>query len=108
VALAHSAVENMHRQRSMLCISIAEEATSAVPVDSPEWRVPSQVRTLLAEYFSDRIAEGRLAGETDFLACTFMGMMFQYVVARRLWNSHAIERTTVDRLVDVFLNGVQR
>ena len=101
--IAASAVANMHRQRNMLCISIAEDAP-----DAPEWRVPSQVRTLLAAYFAQRVAEGRLAGEPDFLACTFMGMMFQYVVARRLWGSDTIDPTIVGRLVDVFLNGVRR
>ena len=100
--IASSAVANMHRQRNMLCISIAEDAP-----DAPEWRIPSQVRSLLADYFAQRVAEGRLAGEPEFLACAFMGMMFQYVVARRLWGD-TIDPTIVGRLVDVFLNGVRR
>ena len=108
VTIAHSAVENMHRQRNLLCISIVEEAADPGAYDAPEWRVPSQVRQLLADYFDRRVKEGRLGGDPEFLACTFMGIMFQYVVARKLWNSDAIDPTTVDRLVDVFLNGVRR
>ena len=108
ITIAHSAVENMHRQRNLLCISIVEESTDPDAYDAPEWRVPSQVRQLLAGYFDRQVKEGRLAGDPEFLACTFMGIMFQYVVARKLWNSHTIDPTTVDRLVDVFLNGVRR
>ena len=108
ITLAHSAVENMHRQRNLLCVSLVEEAADPTAYDAPEWRVPSQVRLLLADYFARRVDDGRLAGDPEFLACTFMGIMFQYVVARKLWNSHVIDRTTVDRLVDVFLNGVRR
>jgi len=107
-AIAQSAVENMYRQRNLLCISLVEEAADPDAYDAPEWRVPSQVRTLLADYFAQRVSEQRLAGDPEFLACTFMGIMFQYVVARKLWSSHVIDPTIVGRLVDVFLNGVRR
>ena len=100
--IASSAVANMFKQRNMLCISIAEDEP-----DGPEWRVPSQIRLLLTDYFAQRVTEGRLAGEPEFLACAFLGMMFQYVVARRLWGGDGIDPTIVDRLVDVFLNGVR-
>ncbi len=105
--IAHRAVESMHEQRNMLCVSLVEESADPEAFDSPEWRVPSQVRVLLADYFAQRVRERRLTGDPEFLACTFMGIMFQYVVARKLWNSHAIDPTIVDQLVDVFLNGVR-
>jgi AcrR family transcriptional regulator len=108
ITLARTAVDNMHAQRNLLCLSLVEETADPAAYDAPEWRVPSEVRLLLTDYFARRVAEGRLAGDPEFLACTFMGIMFQYVVARKLWNSHVIDATTVDRLVDVFLNGVRR
>jgi AcrR family transcriptional regulator len=108
VTIARSAVENMHHQRNLLCVSLVEEAADPSAFDAPEWRIPSQIRELLAEYFSQRVREQRLTGDPEFLACTFMGILFQYVVARKLWHSHVIDPTIVDQLVDVFLNGVQR
>jgi AcrR family transcriptional regulator len=106
--IAQSAVENMHEQRNLLCVSLVEESTDPGAFDTPEWRVPSQVRGMLADYFAQRVREGRLTGEPEFLACTFMGILFQYVVARKLWQSDVIDPTIVDQLVDVFLNGVRR
>jgi AcrR family transcriptional regulator len=106
--IAHSAVENMQRQRNLLCISLVEDVADPAATDSPEWRVPAQVRALLADYFAQRVGEGRLTGDPDFLACAFMGILFQYVVARKLWSSYVMDRTTIDRLVEVFLNGVRR
>jgi AcrR family transcriptional regulator len=104
--VAATAVERMHGQRQLMCISIAEESEALE--NAPEWRAPDHILALLTDYFARRVGEGRLAGDPQFLAQTFMGMMFQYIVARRLWRSHTIDRTTVDRLVEVFLNGVQR
>ena len=106
--IARSAVENMHEQRNLLCVSLVEEAADPSAFDAPEWRIPSQVRTMLAEYFGQRVREQRLAGDPEFLACAFMGILFQYVVARKLWHSHVIDLAIVDQLVDVFLNGVRR
>jgi hypothetical protein len=36
----------------------------------------------------------------------FLGMLFSYVVGRKLWDSTVPDRAVLDRLVDVFLNGV--
>jgi hypothetical protein len=37
-----------------------------------------------------------------------MGMLFQLVVARRLWGNDPMDHETIDAIVDVFLNGVLR
>jgi hypothetical protein len=37
-----------------------------------------------------------------------MGMMFQLVVARKLWGPGPVDVTLIDAMVDVFLNGVER
>jgi hypothetical protein len=37
-----------------------------------------------------------------------MGMLFQLVVARKLWGNAPTGHETIDAVVDVFLNGVQR
>jgi hypothetical protein len=63
--------------------------------------------TLLTEYFEARIAEGRLEGKADTLARILMGMMMQLVIANKLWHAESVNQTTVDLLVEVFLNGVR-
>jgi AcrR family transcriptional regulator len=103
--IAQEGVSRMHGQRQLMCISIAEEHED--PQDAPEWRAPDAILELLTEFFASRVADGRLTGDPQFLAQTFMGLMFQYIVARRLWRSDVIDRVTIDRLVEVFLNGVR-
>ena len=107
--LAGSSVVHMHGQRRLMLISMAEDAVSGVAEDpdSPEWRGPKQILTLLTDYFEARVNEGRLAGKPDVLARVMMGMMLQLVIARKLWTGDAVNQTTVDMLVDVFLNGVR-
>jgi hypothetical protein len=91
-----------------MCISLAEDAIEQGPpdFDAPEWRGPRQVLELLTEYFAARIAEHRIAGEPPLMARIFMGMMFQLVVARKLWGYDPMDHATIDAIVDVFLNGV--
>lgn len=105
--IAQRGVANMFQYRDLMCVSLAEDAQSVDDLN-PEWRGPSQIVELLSTYFAERVAEGRMRGEPGILARTFMGILFQYVVARKLWQSHAVDQATVDFLVDVFVNGVQR
>jgi TetR/AcrR family transcriptional repressor of mexJK operon len=108
--LAFHGVRVMEGQRALMCIALAEDAIEAGPLnfDAPEWRGPRQVLELLTEYFAARVAEQRIAGEPPILARIFMGMMFQRVVARKLWGYDPVEHETVDAIVDVFLNGVKQ
>lgn len=106
-AIANAMVGNMVDQRNLMCISLAEDSLGTADLDTPEWRGPSQSLQLLAGYFADRKAEGRVRGEPDMLARAFLGFMFQYVVARKLWQSQTIDPATIDFLVDLFLNGVR-
>jgi AcrR family transcriptional regulator len=108
--LAHYAVEVMVGQRALMCIALAEDAIEQGPPDddAPEWRGPRKVLELLTDYFAARVAEGRIAGEAPLLARIFMGTMFQLVVARKLWGYNPVEHETIDAIVDVLLNGVQR
>jgi AcrR family transcriptional regulator len=108
--LAYHSVRVMDGQRALMCIALAEDAIEAgtPDFDAPEWRGPRQVLELLTEYFAARVAEHRIAGEPPLLARIFMGMMFQLVVARKLWGYIPAEQETVDAIVDVFLNGVKR
>jgi hypothetical protein len=41
------------------------------------------------------------------LARVLMGMLLQLVIARKLWIGQSIDHSTVDLMVDVFLNGVR-
>jgi len=108
--LAQHAVGIMAGQRALLCIALAEDAIEGgtADFDAPEWRGPQRVLGLLVEYFAARVAEKRIVGEPSLLARTFMGMMFQLVVARKLWGNDPTDRETIDAIVDLFLNGVQR
>jgi AcrR family transcriptional regulator len=107
--LANHSVRVMDAQRALMCISLAEDALEADrhDLDAPEWRGPRQVLELLSEYFAARVAEHRITGDPLLLARIFMGMMFQLVVARKLWGYDPVEPETVDAIVDVFLNGVK-
>jgi len=108
--LSNQAVRQMTGQRALMCISLAEDAIQGGPpgFDAPEWRGPRGVLDLLTEYFAARVAENRVSGDPDLLARILMGMMFQLVVARKLWGDDPIESQTCDAIVDVFLNGVVR
>ncbi len=108
--LTYHGVRVMAGQRALMCIALAEDALEDGPpdFDAPEWRGPRQVLDLLTEYFAARVAEGRIAGEPQLLSRIFMGMMFQLVVARKLWGNDPMDHGTIDAIVDVFLNGVQR
>ena len=107
--LSASFVAHMMSRRRLLLISMAEDAVYGAieDPDGPEWRGPKQILSLLTEYFDVRSAEGRLAGKPDMLARVLMGMMIQLVIARKLWIGEVVEQSTVDLLVDVFLNGVR-
>jgi AcrR family transcriptional regulator len=107
--LSASSVDNMTLRRRLMLISMAEDAVYGTgdDPDSPEWRGPRQILELLTEYFEARLAEGRIAGNPRMLARVLMGMMMQLVVARKIWVGEVIDQTTVDLLVDVFLNGVR-
>jgi AcrR family transcriptional regulator len=101
--LAAHVVEHMAAKRAMLCVSLAEDAAGTD--DSPEWRGPSQIVMDLCAYFHRHIDAGTLRGDPLLLARYFLGMLFAYVVARKLWNSHTPDRATIDAVVDLFLNG---
>jgi AcrR family transcriptional regulator len=107
-ALAYHAVEVMTGQRALMCIALAEDAHEQGPPDfeAPEWRGPRQVLELLTEYFAERIAEHRITGQPPLMSRIFMGMMFQLVIARKLWGNDPMDHGTIDAIVDVFLNGV--
>jgi AcrR family transcriptional regulator len=107
--MARLSVRRMELQRALMCIAIAEEAVGGTTdFDAPEWRGPRNVLALLTDYFAARAAEGRISGDPSLLARILMGMMFQLVVARKLWGNDPVDPSVVDAIVDVFLNGVQR
>ena len=103
-ALARFVVDHMASKRAMMCVSLAEDAAGAT--DVPEWRGPAQIKADLASYFAAKAAAGQLRCEPAFASRYFLGMLFSYVVARKLWDSTVPDVGAVDRLVDVFLHGV--
>ncbi len=107
--LMQTSFAHLNSRRRLMLISMAEDAVSGATEDpdGPEWRGPKQVLALLTEYFEARVGEGRLTGKPDTLARVLLGMMMQLVLARKLWIGETANQTTVDLLVDVFLNGVR-
>jgi AcrR family transcriptional regulator len=107
--LANSAVHQMASQRALMCIALAEDAIDASSLDlnAPEWRGPRGIIELITHYFAERAAENRIAGNPAQIARILMGMMFQLVVARKLWGTEP-DQAAIDANVDVFLNGVVR
>ena len=103
-SVAYSAVEHMLMKRAMMCVSLAEEAAGTD--DAPEWRGPSQIHADMAAYFTARIEAGQIQGDPTFVARYFMGILFSYVVGRKLWNSAVPDHAVLDAIVDVFINGV--
>jgi AcrR family transcriptional regulator len=103
--LAYHSVDHIRGKRAMLCVSLAEDAAGTD--DLPEWRGPAQILADLSSYFARRIEDGTMHGDPMFLARYFLGMLFSYVVARKLWDSQSADRGTIDSLVDVFLNGAK-
>ena len=102
--LAYEIVEGMMARRGMMCVSLAEDAAGTD--DSPEWRGPAQILSDLSAYFTAKVAAGAMRGEPQFVARYFLGTLFSYVVGRKLWDSAVLDRSTVDAIVEVFLNGV--
>jgi AcrR family transcriptional regulator len=103
--VAYHGVDHMMAKRSMMCVSLAEEASGAE--DPPELRGPFLIQSDLASFFAKHVEAGTLRGEPIFLARYFLGILFSYVVGRKLWASRVPDRKTIDDIVDIFLNGVQ-
>ena len=102
--LAYHTVEHMIGKRAMMCVSLAEDAAGTD--DAPEWRGPSQIADDLAAYFTAKAEAGVIRGEPAFVARYFLGILFSYVVGRKLWDSAAPDRVVLDSIVDVFIHGV--
>jgi len=102
--IAYYVVDTMMGNRAMMCVSLAEDA--ARTDDSPEWRGPSQIHSDLASYFTAKAQAGLVRGEPAFVARYFMGILFSYVVGRKLWDSTVPDHAVLDEIVDLFLNGV--
>ena len=103
--IADFTIGRMVAKRSMMCISLAEEAAGTD--DAPEWRGPSQLVVDLSGYFARQISAGRMRGEPMFLARAFMGLFFSTVVGRKLWQTQHPDGQTIDAIVNLFLNGAK-
>jgi AcrR family transcriptional regulator len=103
--IARFMIEHMQDRRAMMCVSLAEDAAGTD--DSPEWRGPAQKVLDVADYFAARIAAGAMRGDPLLLARTFLGILFSYVVGRKLWDSASPDRATIEAVVTIFLNGAR-
>jgi AcrR family transcriptional regulator len=103
--IAWFVIEHMQDRRAMMCVSLAEDAAGTD--DSPEWRGPTQRMLDVADYFAARIAAGAMRGDPLLLARTFLGILFSYVVGRKLWDSASPDRATIEAVVTIFLRGAR-
>ena len=103
-SLAYYIVDGMAANRGMMCVSLAEDAAGTA--DVPEWRGPSQIKAALTSYFAAQREAGVVRSEPAFAARYFLGMLFSYVVGRKLWDSAVPDHCVLDRVVDVILHGV--
>jgi AcrR family transcriptional regulator len=103
--IAYYVTEHMLAKRAMMCVSLAEDATGTD--DAPEFRGPEQIKADLAAYFTDKAAAGAFRADPALAARFFLGILFSYVVGRKLWNSAVPDHATLDGIVDLFLNGVR-
>ena len=106
VAIAGAAAEHMLEKRAMICVSLAEDAAGTD--DAPEWRGPSQVLEDVAGYFRARIEAGEVRGDPLLLSRMFLGILFSFVVGRKLWEDANPDRAaTLEAVVTIFLNGAR-
>ena len=103
--IAYYVTEHMLAKRAMMCVSLAEDAAGTD--DVPEFRGPEQIKADLAAYFTDKAEAGAFRVDPTLAARFFLGILFSYVVGRKLWNSAVPDRATLDGIVDIFLNGVR-
>jgi AcrR family transcriptional regulator len=105
--MADSLVARMSDQRAMMCISLAEEARGERgELTAPEWRGPAAIIERLTDTFAGYVRRGLVRGDAHRLAIYFMGMLFSYVLGRKLWNSAVVKADDLDFIVDTFMNGV--
>ena len=105
--MADLLVERMRAQRSLMCISLAEDAAGEERMTDPEWRGPQRILQRLGDFFRIHAERGDVKGDPHRLAVFFMGILFSYVVARRLWDSDNPSAPDIDFIVTTFLNGVR-
>jgi AcrR family transcriptional regulator len=103
--IAYHVTEHMLAKRAMMCVSLAEDAAGTD--DAPEFRGPAQIKTDLAAYFTAKAETGVFRVDPAVAARFFLGILFSYVVGRKLWNSTVPDHPTLDGIVDIFLNGVR-
>ncbi|MGH7727771.1 MAG: TetR/AcrR family transcriptional regulator [Vulcanimicrobiaceae bacterium] len=106
-AMARGAVEALRAREDLIKVTMAEEYFNPDGF-SCAWRGPVRTREAFAAYFAEQIAAGRLRGDPDMLARTFMSLYFAFVVARKLWSDNPVPNDVAIRsLIDIFLHGAR-
>ncbi len=106
-AVGRVLLRGMLEVRDLITISLAEETLDPRSVDSA-WRAPGRVREQLFTYMSARVSDGTLQGDPAQNSRAFVGSIFAYVVARKLWDSEVPDEGQIDYFVDLFLYGTRR
>ncbi len=102
VAVVHKMIE----KRAMIAVTAAEDAQNGQ--EECAWQGPSTMVRELANFFQTYVDAGTMRGDAVFNARCFMGILYSYVMARKLWGSESPDPSSVvASCVDLFLNGVQ-
>ena len=105
--IATALVESLRVNRDLICVSLAESELDPTSAESA-WRGPSQLRSGLQQYMAARVADGTLSGDADVHARAFVGLLFSFVIARKLWELTLPGDRAIEYFVDLFLHGAQR
>ena len=105
--IALSVVEAIRRKEDLIRVSMAEEVVSP-DAGACAWRAPLEAQVLLAAFFDDKVREGELRGQGEWLSKIFLSLFFSFVMARRIWANvdQHVERSVED-IVELFLNGTR-
>lgn len=105
--LAHSTIAVMKEREDIIRVSLAEEVSNPESMQHA-WRAPVEARQMFIAWFDERVRAGDLRGDADWLARTFLSLLFSFVMARRIWADIDLPRErSVANIVEIFLNGAR-
>lgn len=105
--IARASIEGMRRKEDLIRVTMAEELTNPA-AHLCAWRGPTEARRLLCSYFAEKVRNGQLRGDPQWLARVFLSLFFSLVMARRIWAELELTpESAIDDMVEIFLNGAR-
>jgi AcrR family transcriptional regulator len=105
--LGLASIGAIRRKADLIRVSMAEEVANPEG-HSCAWRAPIEARRRIVEFFAEKVENGELCGDPDWLARSFMSVFFAFVMAGKIWAGlDADPESAVSLIVDLFLNGAR-